>query len=197
MACLAIAAAGLSMHLPRPLVLQASLQKTMSSAGATTSVAMSTRAARVRQLALEREHGEDFDVVAERGDGEDEQQSGIEAMQYGPGWGPEMDRAFGGEVIDADALEPAAKTTPSDFDWAVTAAKSFAATRSAAAKESAAIARQVKVAWQQMAHINREADDAARGEATEAHINHPRPGRPRLHLPVARRPPGPSSASTR
>ena len=72
---------------------------------------MSTRAARVRQLALERERGEDFDVAAERGDGEDEQQSGIEAMQYGPGWGPEMDRAFGGEVIDADALEPAAKTT--------------------------------------------------------------------------------------
>ena len=50
----------------------------------------------MRQLALEHEEGgKDEEAWSERGDGEDEQQGGIEQVQFGPGWGPDMDRALG------------------------------------------------------------------------------------------------------
>jgi hypothetical protein len=45
----------------------------------------------------------------EKMDGEDEQQGGIEAVTWGPGWGPEMDKAFGSQPIDEkiyDVVQP-------------------------------------------------------------------------------------------
>ena len=61
-----------------------------------TAQTSATRDARVRQLALEHEEGgKDEEAWSERGDGEDEQQGGIEQVQFGPGWGPDMDRALG------------------------------------------------------------------------------------------------------
>ena len=75
--------------------------------GGRASQTSATRDARVRQLALEHEEGEGKDEEGakdegkvegawrERGDGEDEQQGGIEQVQFGPGWGPDMDRALG------------------------------------------------------------------------------------------------------
>jgi hypothetical protein len=71
----------------------------------------------VRQLALERQEGDYLSpregedglgvsgVVQERGDGEDEQQGGIEQVKFGSGWGPEMDRALGNIPVDEDAMD--------------------------------------------------------------------------------------------
>ena len=79
-----------------------------------------TRDARVRQLALEREdgdylsprEGEDGHEVRTRGDGEDEQQGGIEQVQFGSGWGPEMDRALGNIPVDEDAMDARPQRRP-------------------------------------------------------------------------------------
>jgi hypothetical protein len=69
--------------------------------------ASETRQARIRQLMLESEEGHKFSGSEEEDggdqekmDGEDEQQGGIEAVKWGPGWGPEMDKAFGSQPID-------------------------------------------------------------------------------------------------
>jgi hypothetical protein len=83
-----------------------------------------TRDARVRQLALERQEGDYLSpregeeglgvsgVVQERGDGEDEQQGGIEQVKFGSGWGPEMDRALGNIPVDEDAMDALPQRRP-------------------------------------------------------------------------------------
>jgi hypothetical protein len=78
--------------------------------------ASETRQARIRQLMLESEEGHKFSGSEqgdggdqEKMDGEDEQQGGIEAVTWGPGWGPEMDKAFGSQPIDEknyDLVQP-------------------------------------------------------------------------------------------
>ena len=71
--------------------------------------ASETRQARIRQLMLESEEGEEDSGDQEKMDGEDEQQGGIEAVTWGPGWGPEMDKAFGSQPIDEsfyDVVQP-------------------------------------------------------------------------------------------
>ena len=78
--------------------------------------ASETRQARIRQLMLESEEGDKFSGskdedggAKEKVDAQDEQQGGIEAVSWGPGWGPEMDKAFGSQPIDEknyDVLQP-------------------------------------------------------------------------------------------
>ena len=80
----------------------------MSSPNALETRASETRQARIRQLMLESEEGDKFGAQAKM-DGEDEQQGGIEAVTWGPGWGPEMDKAFGSQPIDEkihDLVQP-------------------------------------------------------------------------------------------
>lgn len=53
--------------------------------------ASQTREARIHQLMLEKEEGEKGDADAqEKEDGEDEQQGGIESVNWGKGWGPQV-----------------------------------------------------------------------------------------------------------
>jgi hypothetical protein len=77
-----------------------------------------TRAARIRQLMLEAEEGKSD--AQGKSDGEDEQQGGIESVQWGPGWGPAMDEAFGSKVVNERALDafqpPEGKAALSEFD---------------------------------------------------------------------------------
>lgn len=61
-------------------------------------------AARIHQLMLEKEEG-DNTVAKEREDGEDEQQGGIESVNWGPGWGPNMDSMLGSRVVDEDEMD--------------------------------------------------------------------------------------------
>jgi len=53
--------------------------------------ASQTRESRIHQLMLEKEEGEKGDADAqEKEDGEDEQQGGIESVNWGKGWGPQV-----------------------------------------------------------------------------------------------------------
>ena len=100
-----------------PLAGMASQQPSAQVPTAARPAPSRTRDARVRQLALERQEGDYLSpregedglgvsgVVQERGDGEDEQQGGIEQVQFGSGWGPEMDRALGNIPVDEDAMD--------------------------------------------------------------------------------------------
>ena len=114
------------------------------------------RHARIRQLALERERGTDFDKLKERPDGEDEQQSGIEAMQFGPGWGPEMDVELGGQVVDEDALDAA------DDNSLRVAANTMATPTVGIQDKVDDFEKEIVAAVRQVAHLNQEADEAER-----------------------------------
>jgi len=119
-----------------------------------------TREARIRQLVLEREKG-DADIGAkEFGDGEDEQQGGIENVHWGSGWGPEMDQALGNKVIDEHAMDAApAATRPVVSEHEK---KELASSKSIIAN----FERTVQDAEKHLFHINSEAD-AAEQAATE------------------------------
>ena len=60
--------------------------------------------ARIHQLMLEKEEG-DKTGASEREDGEDEQQGGIESVNWGRGWGPNMDSLLGSKIVDEDAMD--------------------------------------------------------------------------------------------